>query len=89
MVYALVPGPGGSLWAGTNGGQARLDKDGHWQTYTQTSTNGGLPNDLVWALAPGPGPSLGRILFHLLQEYARHVGQLDIARELIDGSTGE
>ena len=39
--------------------------------------------------APGPGPSLGRILFHLLQEYARHVGQLDIARELIDGSTGE
>jgi uncharacterized damage-inducible protein DinB len=34
-------------------------------------------------------PSLGRILFHLLQEYARHVGQLDIARELIDGATGE
>ena len=34
-------------------------------------------------------PTLGRILFHLLQEYARHVGQLDIARELIDGSTGE
>jgi uncharacterized damage-inducible protein DinB len=34
-------------------------------------------------------PSLGRILFHLLQEYARHVGQLDVARELIDGRTGE
>ncbi|GAB2576627.1 DinB family protein [Streptomyces capparidis] len=34
-------------------------------------------------------PSLGRILFHLLQEYARHVGHLDIARELIDGATGE
>jgi uncharacterized damage-inducible protein DinB len=34
-------------------------------------------------------PSLGRILFHLLQEYARHVGHLDIARELIDGQTGE
>ena len=34
-------------------------------------------------------PSLGRILFHLLQEYARHVGHLDIARELIDGVTGE
>jgi uncharacterized damage-inducible protein DinB len=39
--------------------------------------------------APGPAPSLGRILFHLLQEYARHVGHLDIARELIDGTTGE
>jgi uncharacterized damage-inducible protein DinB len=34
-------------------------------------------------------PSLGRILFHLLQEYARHVGHFDIARELIDGPTGE
>ncbi len=37
----------------------------------------------------GQAPSLGRILFHLLQEYARHVGQLDVARELIDGVTGE
>ncbi len=34
-------------------------------------------------------PTLSRILFHLLQEYARHVGQLDVARELIDGTTGE
>jgi uncharacterized damage-inducible protein DinB len=39
--------------------------------------------------SPGQAPSLGRILFHLLQEYARHVGQLDVARELIDGQTGE
>jgi len=38
---------------------------------------------------PDQAPSLGRILFHLLQEYARHVGHLDIARELIDGQTGE
>jgi uncharacterized damage-inducible protein DinB len=38
---------------------------------------------------PDQAPSLARILFHLLQEYARHVGQLDIARELIDGETGE
>lgn len=40
-------------------------------------------------IAPEQAPSLGRILFHLLQEYARHVGQLDVARELIDGVTGE
>jgi hypothetical protein len=40
-------------------------------------------------LLPGEAPSLGRILFHLVQEYARHVGHLDIARELIDGQTGE
>lgn len=38
---------------------------------------------------PEQAPSLGRILCHLLQEYARHVGQLDVARELIDGTTGE
>ncbi|WP_433465484.1 DinB family protein [Spirillospora sp. CA-128828] len=38
---------------------------------------------------PADAPSLGRILFHLLQEYARHTGHLDIARELIDGRTGE
>ncbi|WUS99835.1 DinB family protein [Streptomyces sp. NBC_00708] len=38
---------------------------------------------------PDQAPALSRILFHLLQEYARHVGHLDIARELIDGETGE
>lgn len=34
-------------------------------------------------------PTLGWILLHLLQEYARHVGQLDIVRELADGTVGE
>lgn len=34
-------------------------------------------------------PALSWILFHLLQEYARHVGQLDIVRELADGAVGE
>jgi uncharacterized damage-inducible protein DinB len=34
-------------------------------------------------------PMLERILFHLLQEYARHMGHLDIVRELIDGRVGE
>ncbi|MCC3769808.1 DUF664 domain-containing protein [Streptomyces sp. UNOC14_S4] len=34
-------------------------------------------------------PSLGWILFHVLQEYARHAGHLDIARELADGVVGE
>jgi hypothetical protein len=34
-------------------------------------------------------PSLSRILFHLYQEYARHLGHLDIVRQLVDGSTGE
>jgi RimJ/RimL family protein N-acetyltransferase/uncharacterized damage-inducible protein DinB len=34
-------------------------------------------------------PTLVRILFHLLQEYARHAGHLDIAREMVDGRVGE
>ena len=34
-------------------------------------------------------PTLGWILAHLLQEYARHVGHLDVVRELIDGQIGE
>jgi uncharacterized damage-inducible protein DinB len=33
--------------------------------------------------------TLERVLLHLLQEYARHVGHLDIVRELVDGTLGE
>jgi uncharacterized damage-inducible protein DinB len=39
--------------------------------------------------AEGEPPTLNWILFHVLQEYARHTGQLDIVRELADGATGE
>ncbi|QXJ20275.1 DinB family protein [Actinomadura graeca] len=37
----------------------------------------------------GETPSLIWILFHLLQEYARHLGHLDVVRELSDGQVGE
>jgi uncharacterized damage-inducible protein DinB len=33
--------------------------------------------------------TLERVLFHLVQEYARHVGHLDVVVELATGSTGE
>jgi hypothetical protein len=52
-------------------------------------------HDLAEIGQPGPRwnaadpASLERILLHLLQEYARHVGQLDVVRELIDGQVGE
>lgn len=36
-----------------------------------------------------PAPTLAWILCYVLQEYARHCGHLDVARELADGSTGE
>jgi hypothetical protein len=61
----LALGPDGSTWVGvgggfipTDGGLARLDKDGHWQTYRKVSTNGGLPNDSVGALVLGADDSL-------------------------------
>ena len=37
----------------------------------------------------GDPPALERILLHLLQEYARHLGHLDIISELADGELGE
>jgi len=36
-----------------------------------------------------PPPTLERVLFHLVQEYARHLGHLDIVAELAGGPTGE
>ena len=33
--------------------------------------------------------SLERVLFHLVQEYARHIGQLDVISELAGGEVGE
>ena len=46
----------------------------------------GRPGDRWEGAEP---PTLERVLFHLLQEYARHAGHLDVVRELIDGETGE
>ncbi|MER7007699.1 DUF664 domain-containing protein [Dactylosporangium sp. NPDC000555] len=51
--------------------------------------------DLDTLGAPGPRwdgadpPPLERILFHLLQEYARHAGHIDIVAELAGGTQGE
>lgn len=52
-------------------------------------------NELTATGAPGPRwegaepPTLERVLFHLLQEYARHLGHLDIVVELSGGPVGE
>lgn len=52
-------------------------------------------HDLSTVGQPGPRwdgaepPTLERILFHLLQEYARHLGHLNIVVELANGPTGE
>jgi uncharacterized damage-inducible protein DinB len=52
-------------------------------------------NDLEAVGAPSPRwdgkppASLERVLLHLMQEYARHLGHLDIVAELAGGPTGE
>lgn len=35
-----------------------------------------------------PQVTLGRLLVHVVQEYARHLGHVDIVRELLDGQAG-
>jgi hypothetical protein len=37
----------------------------------------------------GESPNLRRILFDLVEEYARHLGHADLIREAVDGLTGE
>jgi uncharacterized damage-inducible protein DinB len=46
----------------------------------------GAPGERWEGAAP---PALERVLLHLIQEYARHAGHLDIVRELADGTVGE
>jgi uncharacterized damage-inducible protein DinB len=52
-------------------------------------------HDLNEVGAPGerwdgaPPATLERVLLHVVQEYARHAGHLDVVRELVDGSVGE
>ncbi|MGH3498377.1 MAG: DinB family protein [Nocardioidaceae bacterium] len=52
-------------------------------------------NDLSMLGQPGPRwdgaepATLERVLFHLLQEYARHLGHLDIVAELANGTIAE
>jgi uncharacterized damage-inducible protein DinB len=48
------------------------------------ATEAGL--DTVAANDPA---SLRWILFHMIEEYARHVGHADLLRESVDGATGE
>jgi hypothetical protein len=48
-------------------------------------TDVGVPGDR-WGAPPA---TLERVLFHVVQEYARHAGHLDIVAELAGGRTGE
>jgi hypothetical protein len=49
----------------------------------------GLDADSAVTLENGTRPSVRRVLFDLLEEYARHTGHLDVVREAVDGLAGE
>ncbi|QCB94800.1 DinB family protein [Cellulomonas shaoxiangyii] len=97
-----VDDPWGDHAAGADGGRwevpdgvtaadlvRRLDAGGERTTAILTT----VPLDARAAVGgrftAGPAPTLAWIGFHVLQEYARHAGHLDVARELADGTTGE
>jgi Protein of unknown function (DUF664) len=75
--------PIGELHAMLDGAAARTRRIVEEHELTEVSRLTGRFRD------PESAPQLQWILLHLLQEYARHVGHLDIARELLDGSAGE
>jgi hypothetical protein len=49
----------------------------------------GLDGDSAVTLQNGTRLSVRRVLFDLLEEYARHTGHLDVVREALDGRAGE
>ncbi|SKC38524.1 DinB family protein [Krasilnikoviella flava] len=68
------------------GGERTRDVLAHHDLAERAATGGRFaPDDAVH----GTPPTLLWICFHVLQEYARHVGHLDVVRELADGATGE
>jgi hypothetical protein len=50
---------------------------------------GGLDRlaDFTWP--DGQTPSLRRLIMDMIEEYARHVGHIDLIRESVDGLVGE
>ena len=56
---------------------------------TEALAVGGLEQLGRGTNSSGEAPSLRWILFHLVEEYARHVGHADLLRESVDGLTGE
>ncbi len=92
----------GDPWGDSEGGRWRVDPDETLATLLaglreQAARSQAIvgAHDLDEVGKPGERwdgadpATLERVLFHLLQEYARHVGHLDIVTELATGSSGE
>jgi uncharacterized damage-inducible protein DinB len=92
----------GDPWADERDGRWRVpDGVGAADVIEQLRRQGGRTRSIVESHGlderglPGPRwggaepATLERVLFHLLQEYARHLGQLDVVVELITGATSD
>ena len=55
----------------------------------ETLADGGLDQPARRGWPDGRTPSVRWIVFHMLEEYARHNGHADLLRESIDGVVGE
>jgi hypothetical protein len=51
--------------------------------------DGGLDRPVRFTFDPSDKPSARRVLVDLHEEYARHLGHVDLFREAIDGRVGE
>jgi hypothetical protein len=56
---------------------------------TEVLADGGLDQPVKFTVEPNWTPSARRVLVDLHDEYARHVGHVDLFREAIDGLVGE
>ena len=67
----------------------RLHEGGQRTTQILTTTSLAARGAVGGRFTSEPAPTLLWIALHVLQEYARHAGHLDIVRELADGAVGE
>ncbi len=92
----------GNPWADSQDGRWHVDPDENLETLAaELTAQGGYSraviesSDLSEVGQPGARwdgadpATLERVLFHLVQEYARHLGQLDVITELAGGDVGE
>ena len=56
---------------------------------SRQATEGRQLDDVAAAAHPGREFNLRFVITHLIEETARHLGHMDILRELLDGTTGE
>jgi uncharacterized damage-inducible protein DinB len=102
LVWGFEGQPVQDPWADNAGGRWHVNDDESLDSLIaglaeQATTTRGIieAHDLAEVGQPGerwggkPPATLERVLFHMVQEYARHVGHIDIVCELATGKAGE